>query len=323
MTMARCEYETRFFPEEWDCPLDALPGERYCYWHKEVDGKEPTEEQLGELKEKEVKGVYLRKADLFGKNLQGVWLWGAYLLGAELSEADIRGAELSVADLQGAKLSRANLRGAKLSEADIRRADLYETDLRGAELFDVKLQEADLSWANLRGAKLSCADLQGAKLYKADFRGADLSRANLQCTDLYSAKFDSKTDLDGSVLVGANLYHSYFDETKSFRNVERVFQNDGDREINEIAGDALGGWLIWILENGDKYPAKRISKIMFFVVTKILNKKLYRLPLKPAVIDMDMIERKAPSIAAKFRWEGLIRYAMGVTGSDVLWGAKK
>ena len=323
MTMARCGYEIRGLGEDWKCPLDALLGEEYCYWHREEDGKEPTEEQFGVLKEKEVKGVYLRKAELFGKNLQGVWLYGAYLPGAELSEADIRGAKLSVADLQGADLSRANLRGAKLSEADIRGANLYETDLRGAELFDVNLRGADLSRANLRGAKLSCADLQGAKLYKADLRGAGLSRANLQGADLYSAKFDSKTDLDGSVLVGANLYPSYFDETKTFRNVERVFQSDGNREINEITGDALGSWLIWILENGDKCPTMRISKIMFFVVTKILNTKLYHLPLKPAVIDMDMIERKAPSVAAKFRWHGLIKYAIGGKGVRCVMGGEK
>ena len=66
---------------------------------------------------------------------------------------------------------------------------------------------------------------------------------------MYGARFDSKTDLDGSFLIGANLFHSYFDEAKSFRNAT-VFPNDGDREINEIAGDALGDLKIILLDVG-------------------------------------------------------------------------
>jgi len=58
MIMERCGYKTQVLDEEWECPLDALTGERYCYWHKEEDGKEPTEEQLEELKEKKIVGVY-------------------------------------------------------------------------------------------------------------------------------------------------------------------------------------------------------------------------------------------------------------------------
>ena len=249
--MARCKYKEEYFDMRWECFLDALPGEEYCYWHKEEDGKEPTEEQLEELSGKRVLGVYLQKA--------------------ELSRADLREVELPLANLRGAELSYANLYGAKLSMAD--------------------LQGAELSYANLYRAKLIMADLQGA--------------------DLYGAKFDYKTDLDDSVLDGANLYHSYFDETKSFRNVSRVFRNDGDREINEIAGGVIDSWLIWIFENGDKYPIKIISKIISFVITKILNKKSYiHLPLKPSALNVVMIECEAPIVAAKLRREGLIRYVM-------------
>ena len=56
--MAKCSYKTHDPDEEWECPLDTLPGEGYCYCHKEEDEKEPTEEQLEELKEKKIVGVY-------------------------------------------------------------------------------------------------------------------------------------------------------------------------------------------------------------------------------------------------------------------------
>ncbi len=87
--MAGCRYKTRVLGEEWECHLDALTGERYCYWHKEEDGKEPTEEQLEELKEKEIWGVYLRKANLDRANLQGVFLKCAELQNAHLITANM------------------------------------------------------------------------------------------------------------------------------------------------------------------------------------------------------------------------------------------
>jgi len=104
MTMTGCRYKTQVLGEEWKCPLDALPREEYCYWHKEVDGKEPTEEQLEELKEKEIWGVYLQEADLSETNLQETVL--AY--------ANLREANLYMANLQWAYLSEVNLQGANL-----------------------------------------------------------------------------------------------------------------------------------------------------------------------------------------------------------------
>ena len=229
MIMARCRYKTLVLEGEWECPLYALPGEEYCYWHKEEDGKKPTEVQLKELKEKEIAGVYLRRA----------------------------------------------------------------------ELFDADLQEARLINADLQEAKLSGANLQGVELWLANLHGADLN----------GAKFDSKTNLDGSILIGANLYHSYFDETKSLRNAI-VFQKESDKEINEILGDVLDGWFIKTLENSIKHPVKTILDLMSFIVTKV-SKKTPSIPLflKPHVLDMGLINERAPTVAAKFRGKGLIRYA--------------
>ena len=271
------------FEEGWECPLDALPGEKYCYWHNEEAGKEPTEEQLEELKEKKILGVYLKKACMDGTHLQG-----AYLLRAELHEAYLLRAEL-----QGSNLEAANLQGANLGETN--------------------LKEADLKWAELQKADLKMANLREANLHEANLKGADLGMVELRGANFYGAKFTSKTDLDDSVLIGANLFHSYFDEAKSFRNAT-VFQNEGenegDKEINEIVGDALGSWFARILENGNKYQVKIISKLMFFNIAKVLKKKSCSpLFLKPFVLDIGTIENKASSIAAKLHGKGLIRYA--------------
>ena len=297
--MAKCSYKTRGLDEKWECPLDALLGEEYCYWHKEEDGKGPTEEQLKELNGRAIWGVYLQKAKLCGANLQGARLFGANLQKAELYRTNLQGARLSGANLQKAELLETNLQGARLSGANLQKAWLYFANLQEAWLDRVNLQKAELHGTNLQGARLSEAELQGTKLSEVELQGADL----------YSARFDPKTDLFDSILVGANLYRSYFDETKSFRNAT-VFQNSDGKEINEIVGDALGSWFIHIHGDNNKYPTKIISRIAYFVLTKILNEKS-NVPLhpKPSVIDMETVEIKAPDVAAKLRGEGLIRYA--------------
>ena len=61
--------------------------------------------------------------------LQYANLRGAYLRDADLRGANLRGAYLRDADLRGA-----NLRGAYLRDADLRGADLRDADLRGADL---------------------------------------------------------------------------------------------------------------------------------------------------------------------------------------------
>ncbi len=282
--MARCGYKTQVLDEEWKCPLDAHTGERYCYWHKEEVGKEPTKEQLEELKEKEIVGVYLRvanlqKVDLCGANLQnanlehaklqGSRLVGVNLRGARIEKSNLRGADMGGADLQKADLGYANLRGANLSDAKLQGSRLYAAKLQESVLVGAKFQKADLRHANLRGAPMNYVELGGTLLDSANFQKVDLwdsslreenlirvnfhetrlSNANIQGANLYGARFDSKTDLDGSFLIGANLFHSYFDEAKSFRNAT-VFQNDGDREINEITGDALDDLKFILLDVG-------------------------------------------------------------------------
>jgi len=113
--MAKCKFKWG----GWECPLEALPGEEYCYWHKEEEGKAPDDAKLRELKENEIWGVFLRKAKLSLKDLRKASLPHANLQGAHFSHANLQGADLSGANLQGAHLSYANLQGAHLSHASL------------------------------------------------------------------------------------------------------------------------------------------------------------------------------------------------------------
>jgi len=172
--MAKCKFKLG----AWECPLEALPGEEYCYWHKEEEGKEPDDVKLRELKENKILGVFLRKAKLSLKKLQNAFL--------------------EYAKLQGANLSDAKLQGAVLWEANLQGADLWHANFQGTNLWGANLQGADLSDANLQGADLSLANLEGA--------------------NLFGVMADSGTRLDRANLTYANLYRSYLDETKTLRN---------------------------------------------------------------------------------------------------------
>jgi len=266
--MAKCKFKFRLGAREWECPLEALPGEEYCYWHKKEEGKEPDNVKIDELKENDIWEVFLRKAKLSFKELQN----------ALLSHANLQGAHLWDAELQGADLSYANLQGAVLWDAELQGADLSYANLQGAYLYKAELQGADLRWANLQGAvlwraELQEAALQNAKLQEADLsdanlQGADLSYANLEGANLIGVRVDSGTRLDGAVLTYANLYCSYLDETKTLRNAIV-----SEKEINEIVADFL----------------------------KRRNKDL-------AILDVLKIKIDDSEVVAKLLEEGLIRY---------------
>ena len=86
------------------------------------------------------------------------------LIEAVKSGADLRGAYLRYADLRGADLRGADLVGADLRGADLGGAYLRYADLRGADLRGAYLRYADLRGADLGGAYLRYADLRGADL---------------------------------------------------------------------------------------------------------------------------------------------------------------
>jgi uncharacterized protein YjbI with pentapeptide repeats len=126
----------------------------------------------------------------------------------DLSRTDLRGAYLRRANLryvfcpnarlQGARLDGANLRGAVLAEANFQLANLVSADLREAMLTGANLSHAILHRANLRGANLVHSDLNGAVLDDADLRRADLEHADLQYTQLRGV------DLRDANLTNAN-----------------------------------------------------------------------------------------------------------------------
>ncbi len=223
--MANCSYTTTLDSgDEWKCPLEALHNSGLCYWHKEEERKEPTQEQLEELKEREIFGVYLR--------------W------AELQHADLGWVKLQHANLKGAKLQNAHLRGVKLQKAYLMLAKLQHACLEFAEI-----QEAYLTEAKLQHAHLGEANLQNAHLKGANLRKAILTGASLQGTNLHGVRFDSETTLEDTELYDANLFRSYFDEAKSFRHA-KLFYDRTDKEINEIIGDALRNETLSVLDLG-------------------------------------------------------------------------
>jgi len=256
--MAKCKFKYRLGAREWECPLEALPGEEYCYWHKEEEGKEPDDEELRELKENEIWRVFLRKAVLSEKELQNAFLWDANLQGAFLSYANLQGADLWDANLQEASFFHANLQGAYLSSANLQGTDFRRANLQGTDFRRANLQGTDLSYANLQGADLSGANLQGT-----GFSGANLEGANL-----FGVRVDSETRLDEANLTYANLYHSYLDETKTLRNAKF----DSEKEINEIVAD--------FLKRRNKELAvldvEKIVKVNSKVVARLLEEGLVR-----------------------------------------------
>jgi len=139
--------------------------------------KETIEDWKESLDSVNLRGAYLREANL----------WGADLFKADLRDANLWGADLEKADLREADLVGADLGGANLMEAELVRADLREADLRDANLRRINLRGADLEKANLVGAVLRRADLREAVL-----RGANnLTREQLcRAKTLYHALLD-------------------------------------------------------------------------------------------------------------------------------------
>jgi len=300
--MAKCKFKIRPGARVlWECPLEALPGEEYCYWHREEEGKEPDDAKLRELKENRIFEVFLRKARLkekelqnalsgadlqravlSGADLQGAFFPGADLQGAALWNADLQRANLSYAKLQGANLIGADLQGANLIGADLQETDLTAADLQEADLTAAKLQGANLIGADLQETDLTAADLQEADLTAAKLQGTNLSDADLEGANLFGVRVDSGTRLDEAKLTYANLYHSYLDETKTLRNARFESEN----EINEIVADFLKG----------------------------RNKDL-------AVLDVKKIKGDNSEVKARLREEGLVRYVS--VGEEIIFFDRK
>lgn len=113
------------------------------------------------------------------------FLWESGLISNASAIVDLRGAWLREADLSGAslpnaKLSGANLSGAMLNEADLSRADLADADLSWASLIGGNLSNACLGGASIIGASLGDAYLGEANLRGAYMSGCYMSGAYLE-----------------------------------------------------------------------------------------------------------------------------------------------
>ena len=122
-----------------------------------------------------------------GLDLRRAVLWGADLEGANLVEVNLTRARLSGVRFVSAQMPRARLREAELVSADLSGANLRGAYLVGADLSAAKLCGADLQGANLSGARLRAADLHGASLVDAILGDADLTAAALDGVDLTGA----------------------------------------------------------------------------------------------------------------------------------------
>jgi uncharacterized protein YjbI with pentapeptide repeats len=218
--LSRCQFKK----DDWKCSLDAEDNSNFCYWHQKIEGKEPTNEQLDELKKTFTCFVYLQKANLKRAKLKEVFLFGANLIRAEIAQADLR----------EAKLKEAKLLGANLWGANLQKASLYRADLQKANLFSANLQDTFLYGANFQKANLKGADLQKADLYEAKFQKADMRGANFTDSNLSRTHFDANSLLENSILKNVNLYRSFIDSAKSLRDAT-IFEKEDleEMEINE------------------------------------------------------------------------------------------
>jgi uncharacterized protein YjbI with pentapeptide repeats len=162
-----------------------------------------------DLRDADLSGTVLARANFWLADLRGANLSGANLGAADFHDAWLEGADLSKAflalsNMQATDLSGANLSGAKLTDAILLSAYLGKADLTGA-----RLERADLRYADLSGANLSSAYLGEANLRRANLSGANLSGANLNGAYLSQANLSqanlSNTDLSRTILVETNL----------------------------------------------------------------------------------------------------------------------
>lgn len=245
---------SQMYSQSSDFAVDAIRQLRDSGWLDTILQEE------GDLGRVQWKGVDLRDVDLRGlylgmANLQNAVLWGTDLRAAQLSGADLRdatlfgtnlnGANLQDADLRGAKLFRAKLEGCvlrdvNLTDTDLRHVDLNGAIFRGANLRGVnlrlsELQDLNLSEINFQGADLSLCNLEKASLLSTVLRSANLFKSNLQGAALLSANLQGanlrKANLQGAKLQGANLVEAHltdaeFDENTILPDAERVFANE-------------------------------------------------------------------------------------------------
>jgi uncharacterized protein YjbI with pentapeptide repeats len=108
----------------------------------------------------------------------------------DLRGAKLAGVELGNCDLQGSRLDGANLKKASLWSCQLQSASFVGADLSGARLAFIKAEGASFENARLCGCEIYIATLKGAVFRGADLSGSDLSRSWLEGADFTGARLD-------------------------------------------------------------------------------------------------------------------------------------
>lgn len=165
----------------------------------------------------DLRGAFLRDADLWGAHLEGVCMKDADLTGASLTGAHLTGAYMEGVQLAGANMSNARLKGSSFYDADLRGAMLVGADMREAYFVGAKLENAnigyallddtDLSFVNLTSAYLVGASLSNAELFDTCLQDANLKDANLEGVQgLTSKQLESTRNVDTDFLKDLRKY---------------------------------------------------------------------------------------------------------------------
>ncbi len=187
--------------------------------------------QIDSLKQRELRGIDLRKADLRQAFMAGIDLTDANLRGANLNEGVLELSELNHANLNGAKLIRAELNEVKLNGAVLDRVMLHNATMNGAELIN-----AELNYTEFNGAELNHAELNGAKLNGAKLNGAKLNEAKLNEAKLNGAELNH-AELNGADLNGVELNEAKLNEAK----LNDAVLNDAKLNGTELNRAVLNG----------------------------------------------------------------------------------
>jgi uncharacterized protein YjbI with pentapeptide repeats len=148
--------------------------------------------RIRELKNTDLRSVYLGAAPLNRAQLQNSNLMWANMEYAQLNEANLSGATLAFANMTNANLRKAVLKKVRGLAVHLNKAELNEANLTEANLFGAKLRGAILEGADLTHATLTSADLRGAKLSGATLTNAELKESTYDCKTEWPNGFDAQ-----------------------------------------------------------------------------------------------------------------------------------
>jgi uncharacterized protein YjbI with pentapeptide repeats len=195
--------------------------ERHAEWLSVHAGPLGTQEAQRDHRKANLCGADLRNMQLQGVDLRGANLQQAKLprnlVGIKLESAELWGANLSRSILDNARLIGAGTAFANFCGATMRSAELQpttETFLVRATMYDTKFF-GTLQGVDLCGANLSTINLKGKNILSSFFDGAmlseiDLSEATLNTVDLSKARL-SGVNLRGATLTNVYLTEAFFD----------------------------------------------------------------------------------------------------------------